>query len=148
MIFRVARAEDLADILALLADDPLGRQREGSELAPYRAAFAELSANPMHQLIVAEVEGKLAAFCQLTVLAGLSRGAARRGQIESVRVAEGMRSRGIGAALMQECERRARAAGCRLLQLTTDKSRAEARRFYEGLGYAASHEGMKKSLSS
>lgn len=144
--FRAATRADVPAIVGLLTDDPLGQGREGAEMAAYLAAYDEIAANPMHQMIVGEDGGRILACCQLTVLAGLSRGGAKRALVEAVRVAAELRSRGVGAALMAECEARARAAGCTMIQLTTDKSRDRAHRFYERLGYVASHVGMKKPL--
>jgi N-acetylglutamate synthase-like GNAT family acetyltransferase len=146
MIFRDATRADVAAIVALLADDPLGQGREGAATDAYLTAFDELAANPMHQLIVGEAEGRIIACAQLTILSGLSRGGARRALVEAVRVAADRRSAGIGALLMGECEHRARAAGARVLQLTTDKSRRRAHAFYERLGFEPSHLGMKKPL--
>lgn len=146
MRFRDATRADVSAIVGLLTDDPLGQAREGAEVSAYLTAYDEIAANPMHQLIVGEEGGRVQACCQLTVLAGLSRGGGKRALVEAVRVAVELRSRGIGAALMAECEARARAAGCTIIQLTTDKSRAQAHRFYERLGYAPSHIGMKKPL--
>ena len=146
MILRDARQDDVAGIVALLSDDTLGAAREGHDMAPYDLAFAEIAANPMHQLVVAEAEGRIVGCLQLTILAGLSRQGARRALVEAVRVAGDLRSQGLGAALMAEAEDRARRAGCGMIQLTTDKSRLRAHRFYERLGYAASHLGMKKAL--
>jgi GNAT superfamily N-acetyltransferase len=146
MLFRDARAEDVPAIVAMLADDPLGQARESADMSPYHAAFAEIAANPMHHLIVGERAGRVIACCQLTVLSGLSRRGARRALVEAVRVAADLRGQGIGAALMAECESRARAAGCTMIQLTTDASRKEAHRFYARLGYQPSHVGMKKPL--
>jgi N-acetylglutamate synthase-like GNAT family acetyltransferase len=146
VIFRSARREDLAAIVALLADDPLGRAREDVELAPYLAAFDDTLANPMHQLIVGEAAGRIVATCQLTILVGLSRQGAKRALVESVRVQADLRSQGIGAELMAECEARARAAGATVLQLTTDKTRSRAHAFYDGLGFIPSHIGYKKPL--
>lgn len=144
--FRDATRGDVAAIVGLLADDPLGKGREGAALDAYLAAYADIAANPMHQLIVGEDADRIIACCQLTVLAGLSRGGSRRALVEAVRVAGDLRSQGIGAKLMAECETRARAAGCTIIQLTTDRSREAAHRFYERLGYQASHLGMKKPL--
>lgn len=146
MIFRTATRADVPAIVALLADDPLGRAREGAPMDAYLAAFDEIAANPANQLILGEDGGQVIACCQLTMLSGLSRGGARRALVEAVRVATDRRSQGIGAALMAECETRARAAGARLIQLTTDKSRCRAHAFYERLGYEATHLGMKKPL--
>lgn len=144
--FRDATRADVAGIVAMLADDPLGQGREGADLALYLAAYDEIAANPAHQLIVGEVAGRLVACCQLTILAGLSRQGAKRALVEAVRVVQDLRSQGLGAALMAECEARARAAGAQVLQLTTDKSRLRAHRFYERLGFEASHLGYKKPL--
>lgn len=146
MIFREARAEDVPALVAMLADDSLGRGREGAPMAVYLAAFAEIEANPRESLIVGELEGRVVATCQLTILSGLSRGGARRALVEAVRVAGDLRGQGIGARLMAEAERRARAAGAGIIQLTTDKSRVRAHAFYERLGYEPSHLGMKKKL--
>jgi GNAT superfamily N-acetyltransferase len=143
---RLARREDVPAVVALLADDPLGAGRESDEMAGYLAAFDEIAANPMHQILVAEEGGRIVATLQLTVLAGLSRGGARRALVEAVRVAADLRSSGIGARLMEAAEERARAAGCRIIQLTTDRSRVHAHRFYERLGYRPTHVGMKKPL--
>ncbi|MBL9062728.1 GNAT family N-acetyltransferase [Tabrizicola sp.] len=147
VVFRDATRADVAAIVALLTDDPLGKGREGAEAQAYLDAFDDIAANPMHQLIVGEAGGRIIACAQLTVLAGLSRGGSRRALIEAVRVAADLRSQGLGAALMAECEARARAAGCTMIQLTTDRSRLDAHRFYERLGYVASHLGMKKPLT-
>lgn len=146
MTFRDARRDDVAAIVALLSDDPLGQAREGQDLAPYLAAFDEISANPSHQLIVAEHDGRIVATCQLTVLAGLSRRGGKRALVEAVRVAADLRSQRIGQALMAECETRARAANATVMQLTTDKSRVRAHAFYDRLGFVASHIGYKKPL--
>ena len=146
LIFRNAMRDDVVAIVAMLADDALGQGREGTDLAPYLAAYDEIAANPAHQLIVGEIAGRIVATCQLTILAGLSRQGAKRALVEAVRVQADLRSHGIGAALMAECETRARAAGARVLQLTTDKSRARAHAFYDRLGFSPSHIGYKKSL--
>lgn len=146
MIFRDARRADVPSIVALLADDPLGAGREGAEMTAYLAAFDEIMANPMHQLIVAEAQGEVVGCCQLTILSGLSRGGSRRALVEAVRVAAPLRGQGIGARLMAECEVRARDAGAKMMQLTTDKSRKRAHKFYKSLGYTSTHKGMKKPL--
>ncbi len=144
--FRDANRADVAALVALLADDPLGQARESGELAPYLAAFDEIAANPMHQLIVGEMGGRIVATCQLTILAGLSRQGAKRALVEAVRVVTDLRGQGIGEALMAECEARARAAGASVIQLTTDKTRLRAHGFYDRLGFSPSHIGYKKSL--
>lgn len=147
MIFRIATRADVPAIVALLADDRLGKGRETAGPDAYLAAFDAISANPMHQLIVGELGGQVMACAQLTLLHGLSRGGARRALVEAVRVAAPLRGQGYGAALMADCEARARAAGAAVLQLTTDRSRLDAHRFYERLGFEASHLGMKKVLA-
>lgn len=144
--FRNAHRDDVAAIVDMLADDPLGQAREGTDLSAYLTAFDALAANPMHQLIVGEANGRIVATCQLTILAGLSRQGAKRALVESVRVQADLRSHGIGAALMAECESRARDAGAVVLQLTTDKSRSRAHVFYDRLGFSPSHIGYKKPL--
>ena len=147
MIFRTATRADVPAIVALLADDALGKGRETADPAAYLAAFDEIVANPMHQIVVGEVAGQIMACAQLTILHGLSRGGAKRALVQAVRVAAPLRGQGHGAALMAEVEARARAAGAVILQLTTDRSRLDAHRFYERLGFAPSHLGMKKPLA-
>ena len=147
MIFRDAARADVPAIVALLADDPLGSTREGAPPQTYLAAFDDIAANPAHQLIVGTDGDDVIACAQLTILAGLSRGGAKRALVEAVRVAGDRRSLGLGAALMAEVEARARAAGATVLQLTTDKSRLRAHRFYAGIGFEPSHIGMKKPLT-
>ena len=144
--FRDARRADVAEIVALLRDDGLGAAREGADLAPYLAAFERIDANPAHALVVGEADGAVVGCYQLSFLAGLSLRGALRAQIESVRVAAPHRSRGIGAALVADAEARSRAAGCRLIQLTTHRSRTRAHAFYERLGYVPSHVGFKRPL--
>lgn len=144
--FREATRADVPAIVGLLTDDPLGKGREGAASDAYLAAFDDIAANPMHQLIVGVDADRIVACCQLTILAGLSRGGSRRALVEAVRVSTDLRSKGIGALMMAECEARARAAGATMIQLTTDRSREAAHRFYERLGYTASHLGMKKPL--
>lgn len=146
---RRATAADLEAIVALLADDVLGRAREnpGSPLDPcYAEAFAAIERDPNQLLAVAEEGGAIVGCLQLSFIPGLSRRGLWRGQIESVRVASSRRGGGLGRKLfdwaIEECRRR----GCGLVQLTTDKGRPEARRFYESLGFVASHEGMKLEL--
>lgn len=145
--FREARREDVPAVVALLAEDALGAAREGGDMTPYLAAFDAMQAEGGNILIVGEDAGRVVATCQLTLISGLSLRASRRAQVESVRVAADRRGRGIGAALMAEAEARARAAGCHLLQLTTNAERGRALRFYQRLGFTASHIGLKRDLS-
>lgn len=145
-VFRPARAEDLPDILALLQDDPLGARRESGDLERYAKAFREIESDSANLLVVGAQDGEIVACYQLTVIPGLSLQGARRAQIESVRVATDRRGRGLGARLVADAEARARAAGCALLQLTTNRSRADAQWFYDRLGFTPSHIGYKKPL--
>jgi GNAT superfamily N-acetyltransferase len=144
--FRNPGAEDLPAILALLADDMLGAARElpaGTPAPVHLAAFAAIEADPNNELLLACHGDRTVGFLQITYIPGLSRAGAWRAQIEAVRVASDLRSQGIGRALMAEAIGRARARGCRLAQLTTDKRRGDAHRFYLRLGFVASHDGMK-----
>ena len=149
MIVRDAKREDVPAIVAMLADDALGRARERLEdplPQPYWDAFAAIEADANNRVLVAEIDGAVAACLQLTFIPGLSRLGAERAQIESVRVASAHRGAGLGRRLIEAAIAEARRHGATIVQLTTDKTRADARRFYEGLGFVASHEGMKLSL--
>lgn len=148
-VIRRAVAADLPAIVALLADDALGRLREdpGPSLNPrYAEAFAAIEADPNQLLAVVEAGGQIVGCLQLGFMPGLSRLGAWRGQIEGVRIAAERRGGGLGRTMIAwaiaECRRR----GCGLVQLTSDKSRTDAVRFYESLGFRASHEGMKLDL--
>lgn len=147
-MLRRAVTGDVPALVALLADDPLGAGRETTDgdLAPYRRAFGLVDADPAHVLLVAVEGDDVVGTLQLTVVPGLARGGALRGQIEAVRVAGVARGRGLGAAMVGWAVAESRRRGCVLVQLTTDKSRTDARRFYERLGFVASHEGMKLAL--
>lgn len=147
ILFREARRDDVPAVVALLADDTLGSAREGADMAPYLAAFDAMQAEAGNRLIVGEYAGRIVATYQLTLISGLSLRASRRAQVESVRVAADLRGRGIGAAMMADAEARARAAGCRLIQLTSNAGRLRARTFYERLGFTPSHIGFKRDLS-
>ena len=144
--FRQARRDDVPAVVALLQDDPLGATRESRDLDRYFAAFDAILREPGNAVIVGEAEGRVVATYQLTFISGLSRNATRRAQVESVRVAANLRGGGVGRAMMADAEARARAAGCGLVQLTTDAGRDRARRFYDRLGYVASHVGYKRPL--
>jgi GNAT superfamily N-acetyltransferase len=147
LTWRPAGSGDVAAVVALLVDDVLGAGREGQDLAPYRAALAQMEATPHNRQIVGCRGAAVIATYQIVFLDGLSLGAARRAQIEGVRVAKGLRGQGIGTALMADAEARARAAGCRLIQFTTHASRTRAQAFYAGCGYTPSHIGFKKPLA-
>lgn len=147
--FCKAVAADLPAIVAMLADDPLGASREDASLPlaqGYLDAFAAINADPNQLLAVAVDGAEVVGTLQITFLAGLSRKGALRGQIEAVRVAAGRRSGGIGRKMFEWAIEQCRARGCVLVQLTTDKGRADAHRFYDSLGFAGSHIGYKKAL--
>jgi GNAT superfamily N-acetyltransferase len=147
LLFRQARRQDVPAIVAMLADDPLGAEREGDPGDErYLAAFDRIDADPYDELIVAERDGKVIGTMQLSYLAGLSRLGAERCQIEAVRVAAAARGQGLGRGMIQWAVDRARARGCAMVQLTSDKSRTDAHRFYASLGFTASHEGYKLKL--
>lgn len=150
VMLRRAGADDVRSIVGLLAADQLGAVRDviasDADLEPYLSAFAAIDADPAHLLLVAAVGAEILATLQLSVLPGLARRGALRAQIEAVRVRDDYRNRGLGAALVDWAIEEARRRECALVQLTTDKSRADAHRFYERLGFVASHEGLKLRL--
>ncbi len=148
LICRRAARADLPRLLELLADDILGKNREaaGNDDPLYAAAFEVIDGDPNQQLLVGELDGRVIAMLHLTFIPGLSRRGAWRANIESVRVDSALRSRGIGAWLVERAIDLARARGCRLVQLTSDKRRAEAHLFYGRLGFTASHEGFKRAI--
>ncbi|MCG5434667.1 GNAT family N-acetyltransferase [Micromonospora foliorum] len=145
--YREAVRADLPAVIALLADDVLGKARDFTEVdEAYERAFADISADPRNQLIVAEQDGELVGCLQITYIPGLGRHGGERSLIESVRVRSDRRGQGLGRDLMTWAVTQARQRGCALVQLTTDKTRADAHRFYLSLGFVASHEGMKLAL--
>jgi GNAT superfamily N-acetyltransferase len=145
VIFRSATEADLPAIVALLADDVIGAGREG-ESGRYLTAFRDVSADPRNHLVVAEVGGEVAGTLQLTYIPGLSRMGAERAQIEAVRVAAAHRGRGLGRQMITWAVDQARQRGCALVQLTSDKRRSDAIRFYGSLGFEPTHEGLKLPL--
>lgn len=145
-MMRRATAADLDAIVALLADDMLGAARERPGDPAYAGAFAAIEADPNQLLAVAEEDGRVVGCLQLSFIPGLSRLGMWRGQIESVRIAASHRGAGLGRRMFEWAIEECRARGCGLVQLTTDKARPDARRFYESLGFSASHEGMKLAL--
>jgi ribosomal protein S18 acetylase RimI-like enzyme len=149
--FSRAVLEDLPTIIRLLADDQLGRQREdaGPPANPrYQEAFEAINDDRNQYLAVAK-QGKDVVGClQISFIPGLSRVGLWRGQIESVRIASTMRGSGLGRSFFEWAIARCREKGCGLVQLTTDKSRPDALRFYQSLGFEASHEGMKLDISA
>lgn len=147
---RRAQRDDVVRIVELLAADQLGAARDGvvdaDDLAPYLSAFEAIDADPAQLLVVATDGSEVIATMQLSFIPGLARRGSLRAQIEAVRVAESHRDRGLGDAMFRWAIDEARRRGCSLVQLTTDKSRADAHRFYARLGFVASHEGLKLRL--
>jgi ribosomal protein S18 acetylase RimI-like enzyme len=142
---RRARRDDVEAIVAMLADDTLGAARERIEdplPVVYFRAFDLLDRDPNIQLVVAEEEGVVVGCLQLCILPGLSSQGASRALVEDVRVASHRRSRRIGEQLLRWAVAEARGKGCKLLELFTHHSRADAQRFYERLGFHRSHVGM------
>ncbi len=149
IVFRTARRADVPAIVNLLADDELGAGRETvtEEVdAAYWAAFDAVDADPRNVLVVAERDGAVVGTMQLTFIPSLTRRGGERAEIEGVRVRPDQRGAGLGRQMITWAVDRARERGCRLVQLTTDKRRTEAHRFYASLGFQASHEGMKLAL--
>jgi GNAT superfamily N-acetyltransferase len=149
LVFRRAANADLAAIVAMLADDHLGSAREqATDPLPdsYHDAFAAIDRDPNQLLLVAQQAGAIVGTLQLFFLSGLSHQGAWRAQVESVRVAASLRGQGIGRRLMDHAITLAKQRHCHMMQLSTHKSRSDAHRFYEQLGFVKSHEGMKLTL--
>jgi ribosomal protein S18 acetylase RimI-like enzyme len=149
ILFRLATRADLPSIVRLLADDDLGSQRERVEsplLESYYSAFEQIKNDPNHELIVAERNGEVIGTLHLMFLPSVSFQGGLRAQIESVRVDKRFQNQGIGTKMMKWAMERAIQRGAHVVQLTTHKSRVDAHRFYERLGFKGSHLGMKLSL--
>ncbi|WP_327640102.1 GNAT family N-acetyltransferase [Kribbella sp. NBC_00482] len=147
VVIRRATASDVAAIVAMIADDQLGATRESlDDLTPYLAAFEQIDADPNQLLVVADRNDEVIGTLQLTIIPGLSRRGSTRGLIEAVRVAAPARGSGLGTTLVRWAVEESRTRGCALVQLTSDKSRTEAHRFYTNLGFANTHEGFKLKL--
>jgi ribosomal protein S18 acetylase RimI-like enzyme len=147
--FRNASLADLPKIVEMLADDFLGKQRERYENPlpdSYLRAFEEIDGDPDNELIVVEQNGEIIGTLQLTFIPSISFQGGKRAQIESVRVTASTRGQGIGKKMFEWAIERARAENCRMIQLSTNNDRADAQRFYENLGFKASHVGMKLYL--
>lgn len=145
-LVRVARRADLPAIMALLADDPFSVGREDGPTPDVEAAFTEIEAHPGTAMHVLEQGGRIVGCAQLTVVPGVARRALKRGIIEAVRVASDLRGQGLGRTFIRTLIEEARRAGCGVVQLTSDKRRSDAHRFYQGLGFAMSHDGFKLLL--
>lgn len=149
LTFSRATRLDVPKLVTLLADDILGATREASgsnNLTRYEAAFAEIDADPNQYLCAVREGDELVGTFQLTFIAGLSRNGSTRGLIEAVRVSADHRGKRIGEAMFEWAIDKCRERGCTILQLTTDKSRTDAHRFYGRLGFEASHIGYKLML--
>ena len=150
MKFRTATKDDLHAVVELLTDDILGAQRERLEdplPSPYTEAFEAIERQPGNQVLVAVDEDDNIIGClQLTLTPGLARLGMTRATIEGVRIARGYRNTGLGEQMFRFAINEAKRAGCGLVQLTTDRARPDAHRFYEKLGFEPSHIGMKLKL--
>ena len=147
--FRRARREDLSEIVRMLADDELGSQRERCEdplPESYYTSFEQINNDSNQQLIVAELDGKVIGTLHLMFLPSISYQGGLRAQVESVRVDRQYQNQGIGSEMMKWTIERAKERGAHMVQLTTHKSRQDAHRFYERLGFQGSHLGMKLNL--
>ncbi|MFD6180235.1 GNAT family N-acetyltransferase [Streptomyces goshikiensis] len=144
---RPATEDDLPAIVAMLADDPLGATRESpDDLTPYAAALKRLVEDP-HQHVVVAVRGdRVVGTLQLTIVLGLSRKGATRSIIEGVRIHADERGSGLGTRFVEWAVDQSRRENCQLVQLTSDVTRTDAHRFYERLGFTASHVGFKLQL--
>lgn len=149
LTFRLATRADVPEIVRMLADDELGRQRERYEdplPECYYAAFEQIDGNLYFELVVAEMDGRVVGTLQLIFIPSISFQGGLRAQVESVRVDSALRGQGIGQKMMEWAMQRARERGAHVVQLTTHNTRADAHRFYERLGFKGSHLGMKISL--
>ncbi|WP_328614228.1 GNAT family N-acetyltransferase [Amycolatopsis sp. NBC_00355] len=144
---RTARRDDVEAIVHMLADDQLGATRDDpADLAPYLQAFDAIDEDPSQLLVVVVADDEAVGTLQLTVIPGLARRGALRGQVEAVRVRADHRGSGLGADLLRWAIDESRRRGCALVQLTSDTSRTQAHRFYERLGFEPSHTGFKLNL--
>lgn len=151
LTFRDAGIEDLAVLVRMYADDDLGSTREVLTEPldeSYLQAFRDIDRDSRQRLVVVEDQGEIVATLQLSFLPHLVLRGSERAQIEAVRVRSDRRGGGLGEAVLRWAINEARERGCRLVQLTSNASRADARRFYERLGFEASHVGMKLTIDS
>lgn len=148
MIIRPATQADLPAIVAMLVDDVLGSGREvgGGDITPYEKAFADIAVQPGNTVYVAEQSGAVLGCFQFTVIPNLTFEGAKRAMIEGVRVSAAARGQGIGERMMRFAVEEARRAGCRIVQLTSNRQRPDAIRFYERLGFEPTHVGLKLYL--
>lgn len=149
LTYRSATFEDLASLVALLANDPLGSKREDASSPlnqAYLSAFEAIDKDPNNQLLVVELEGALVGMLQLTFIPYLTHIGSWRCLIEGVRIHQDYRGRGFGEQMFEYAIKLAKDKGRQLVQLTSDKQRPDALRFYEKLGFKATHEGFKLAL--
>jgi GNAT superfamily N-acetyltransferase len=146
---REAVAADLADVVSLQRQDVIREVHEdGVPVSAYRTAFDEITADAHQQLLVGELDGRVVATAQVTWIRRMTYVGGEMGVVESVRVRSDLRGRGLGEQLMRHVLDLARQRGAVRLELTTNVQRAGARRFYERLGFVASHVGMKRYLGN
>lgn len=146
LVFRLAKKEDLPAIIRMLADDSLGEAREqvNDEISDnYLQAFERISNDPNQELTIVEMNGEAVATFQLSFIPYLTYQGGMRAQVEAVRTHANYRGQGIGSKVFAYIINRAKEKGCHMVQLTTDKQRPDAIRFYEALGFKSTHEGMK-----
>ncbi|MFC3093462.1 GNAT family N-acetyltransferase [Alteromonas sediminis] len=149
LVYRSAKLQDLESLVSLLSSDPLGSQREDATLPlndAYLSAFEAINSDPNNALIVVELDGNVVGMLQMTFIPYLTHIGSWRCLIEGVRVHEAFRGQGLGERMFEFAIKKARSKGCRLVQLTSDKQRPDAIRFYEKLGFKATHEGFKLAL--
>ncbi|WP_374378058.1 N-acetyltransferase family protein [Dongia sp.] len=150
LVFRRATRDDLEAIVDMLVDDYIGAKREDGSRplnAKYVAAFDAIAADPNQFLLVVEEAGEIVGSLQLSFIPGIARLGMWRGQIEGVRIKTSRRGGGLGHKMLDWAIAQCRAKGCELVQLAMDKSREDTLRFYESLGFKASHEGLKLDLT-
>ncbi len=151
LIFRRAIRADLEAIVDMLVDDYIGAKREDGSRplnAKYLAAFDAIARDENQFLLVVEEAGEIVGSLQLSFIPGIARLGMWRGQIEGVRIKTSRRGSGLGHQMLDWAIARCREKGCELVQLAMDKTRTDTLRFYESLGFKASHEGMKLDLTA
>lgn len=149
LTIRQAEARDLPDIIRLLSDDMIGQSREDASVPPnslYTAAFEAITSDPNQYQAVAILNGNVVGTLQLSFIPGISRLGSWRGQIEGVRISTSQRGGGLGQKMFEWAIEKCRQKGCSLIQLTTDRDRPDAHRFYNKLGFVGSHIGYKMTL--
>ena len=147
--FREAEEADLERIVEMLSDDALGSKRERYELplpSDYRSAFKAIDADRNNELIIAELNNQVIGVMQITFTPYMTYQGGWRATVEGVRISKEARGTGAGTQMIEYAVERAKARGCHLIQLTTDKARDDALRFYEAMGFKATHHGMKMKL--